>query len=97
MTEVGRPVRDNIAIVMARTELGVRFATVAELKNQLSRYLRRARTEGEPIVVTLHGRPYALIQPLEKEDLEELEWKDLARRRLAEAWDREDDELYDYL
>ena len=82
---------------MARTEQDVRFATVAELKNQLSRYLRRAREEGEPIVVTLHGRPYALIQPLEKEDLEELEWKELARRRLTEAWDGEDDELYDYL
>jgi prevent-host-death family protein len=82
---------------MARTEQDVRFATVAELKNQLSRYLRRARREGEPIVVTLHGRPYALIQPLEKEDLEELEWKALARRRLSEAWEGEDDELYDYL
>ena len=82
---------------MARTEQDVRFATVAELKNQLSRYLRRARKEGEPIVVTLHGRPYALIQALEKEDLEELEWKRLAHRRLIDAWEHEDDELYDYL
>ena len=82
---------------MARTEQDVRFATVAELKNQLSLYLRRARKEGEPIVVTLHGRPYALIQALEKEDLEELEWRRLAHRRLIDAWEREDDELYDYL
>jgi prevent-host-death family protein len=83
---------------MARTESdSMRFATVAELKNQLSRYLRRARREGEPIVVTLHGRPYALIQALEEEDLEELGWKELASRRLADAWEDESDELYDYL
>lgn len=75
----------------------MRFATVAELKNQLSRFLRRARKEGEPIVVTLHGKPYALIQALESEDLEELEWKKLADRRLAEAWEGDDDALYDYL
>lgn len=82
---------------MARTEKDVRFATVAELKNGLSRYLRRARREREPIVVTLHGRPYALVQPLEEKDLEELEWKELARRQLSVAWKGEDDELYDYL
>lgn len=75
----------------------MRFATVAELKNGLSRYLRRARREGEPIVVTFHGRPYAFIQGLAEGDLEELGWRDLARRRLAEAWEGEDDELYDYL
>jgi prevent-host-death family protein len=82
---------------MARTEQDVRFATVAELKNQLSRYLRLARRNGEPIVVTLHGKPYALIQALEADDLEELAWKDLATRRLADAWEGEDDALYDYL
>jgi prevent-host-death family protein len=82
---------------MARTEQDVRFATVAELKNGLSRYLRRARREREPIVVTLHGRPYALVQPIEEKDLEELEWRELARRQLSGAWKGEDDELYDYL
>jgi prevent-host-death family protein len=83
---------------MARAERNeMRFATVAELKNQLSLYLRRARKEREPIVVTLHGKPYALIQALEEEDLEELSWRQLARRRLAEAWAGEDDSLYEYL
>jgi prevent-host-death family protein len=75
----------------------MRFATVAELKNQLSRYLRRARKEKEPIVVTRHGRPYALIQALDEKDLEELGWRQLARRRLSQAWEDESDELYDYL
>jgi prevent-host-death family protein len=79
----------------ARDEM--RFATVAELKNQLSLYLRRARREKEPIVVTLHGKPYALIQSLHEADLEELGWRELARHRLADAWAGEDDSLYDYL
>ena len=52
---------------------------------------------GEPIVVTHHGKPYALIQPLSEQDLEELEWKGLAKRRLARAWKGEGDGLYDYL
>ncbi len=38
-----------------------------------------------------------LIQPLEEADLEELEWRQLARRKLARAWESEEDALYDYL
>ena len=75
----------------------MRFASVAELKDQLSEYLVRARKKGEPIVVTRHGKPYALIQPLEEKDLEELDWKNLAAKRLRDAWRGEDDALYDYL
>ena len=75
----------------------MRFASVAEVKNGLSGYLARARKKNEPIVVTHHGKPYALIQPLSKDDLEELDWKDLARGKLARAWQGEADALYDYL
>lgn len=75
----------------------MRFASVAEIKNGLSRYLARAKRRNEPIVVTHHGKPYALIQPLEEGDLEELEWRQLARRKLARAWEGEEDALYDYL
>lgn len=75
----------------------MRFASVAEVKNQLSRHLARARRTNEPIVVTHHGKPYALIQPLKEGDLEELAWRELARRRLAAAWEGEEDALYDYL
>ncbi len=75
----------------------MRFASVAEVKNGLSAYLARARKRNEPIVVTHHGKPYALIQPLSEEDLEELEWRRLARKRLARAWEGEEDTLYDYL
>ena len=75
----------------------MRYASVAEVKDRLSEYLARARKRKESIVVTRHGKPYALIQPLSEQDLEELEWRGLARRRLAKAWEGEEDALYDYL
>lgn len=75
----------------------MRFASIAEVKNRLSEYLSRARERKEPIVVTHHGKPYALIQPISEEDLEELAWKHLAKRRLEQAWEDEDNALYDYL
>ena len=75
----------------------MRFVSLAELKDRLSECLVRARRKGEPIVVTRHGKPYALIQPLEEEDLEHLDWKSRAEKRLRDAWKGEDDALYDYL
>lgn len=75
----------------------MRFASVAEIKNQLSRYLAEAKRKKEPIVVTHHGKPYALIQPIAEKDLEELAWKHLSQSRLEQAWEGEDDALYDYL
>ena len=60
----------------------MRFASVAELKNQLSVYLARARKMKEPIVVTHHGKPYALIQPITERDLEGLGWERLGADRL---------------
>jgi len=78
-------------------EACMRFASVAEVKNNLSAYLNRARSRNEPIIVTHHGKPDALIQPLSEKDLEALSWGRLAERRLREAWDGEDDALYDYL
>lgn len=75
----------------------MRFASVAEVRDGLSEYLAQSRKKNEPIVVTHHGKPYVLIQPLSEEDLEEMEWKQLARRKLARAWEGEEDALYDYL
>ncbi len=75
----------------------MRFASVVEVKDGLSEFLARARKKNEPIVVTHHGKPYALIQPLSEADLEELEWGQLARRKLVSAWKDEEDALYDYL
>ena len=75
----------------------MKFASVAQVKDGLSQYLARAKKNKEPIVVTHHGRPYALIQPLEATDLDDLSWRALARRKLAKAWADEEDALYDYL
>ncbi len=75
----------------------MRFASVAEVKDRLSEYLARARKKKEPIVVTRHGKPYAVIQALTEQDLEDLEWRRLGKRRLEKAWEGEDDALYDYL
>jgi prevent-host-death family protein len=75
----------------------MRFASVAEVKDHLSEYLTRAQKKKESIVVTHHGKPYALIQPLTEQNVEGLEWKALARKRLGEVWEGEDDALYDYL
>ncbi len=36
-------------------------------------------------------------QPLSEQDSEELEWKDLAKKRLGRAWQGDEDALYDYL
>jgi len=74
----------------------MRFASVSEVKNDLSRYLARAQKRNEPIVVTRHGKPYAIIQPINEEDVETMEWKGLARNRLSKAWEGDDDSLYDY-
>lgn len=75
----------------------MRFVSVAEVKSQLSAYLARARRTRQPIVVTHHGKPYALIQPISEEDLAELGWQRLAEESLRQAWEDEDDALYDYL
>ena len=75
----------------------MQFATVAEAKNRLSEYLARARRRNEAIVITHHGKPYALIQPLSERDLDDLDWQRLTARRLATAWEDEPDALYSYL
>ena len=75
----------------------MRLASVAEVKNRLSEYLARAKKKSEMIVVTRHGKPYALIQPISGRDLERLDWGQLAEERLRQAWMGEDDALYDYL
>ncbi|MBI4617953.1 MAG: type II toxin-antitoxin system Phd/YefM family antitoxin [Planctomycetes bacterium] len=75
----------------------MRYASVAEVRDGLSEFLAWAQKKKEPIVVTHHGKPYALIQALSGEDLEDLAWRDLARKKLSAAWEGEEDGLYDYL
>jgi prevent-host-death family protein len=75
----------------------MKFVSVAEVKNRLTVYLAQAKKKKEPIIVTHHGKPYALIQPISEQDLEGLGWDQLAQDRLQEAWEGEDDALYSYL
>jgi prevent-host-death family protein len=75
----------------------MKFVSVAEVKNKLTVYVAQARKKKEPIIVTHHGKPYALIQPISERDLEELGWEKLAQDRLQKAWEGEDDVLYNYL
>ena len=75
----------------------MRFATVAETKNGLSSLLELAHRRREAILVTRHGKPYAVIRPIEGRDLEGEEWAGLARRSLASGWEGDDDRYYDYL
>lgn len=66
----------------------MKFVSVAEVKNRLTVYLAQARKKREPIIVTHHGKPYALIQPISERDLEDLAWKGLGQECLRKAWDR---------
>jgi prevent-host-death family protein len=75
----------------------MKFVSVAEVKNRLTVYLAPAKKKKEPIIVTHHGKPYALIEPISEQDLEELGRNHLAQERLQKAWEGEDDALYDYL
>ena len=75
----------------------MRFASVAEVKNRLSKYLAQAKKKKEPILITHYGKPYALIQPISARDLEILDWGTLLEERLQQAWGEDEDELYDYL
>ncbi len=75
----------------------MKFVSVAEVKNRFSRYLAQARKKKEPIIVTHHGKPYALIHPISEQDLEELGWNQLGQSRLRKAWEGENDALYEYL
>mgnify|MGYP001393455093 CR=1 FL=1 len=75
----------------------MKFISVAQVKSRLTVYLAQARRKKESIIVTRHGKPYALIQPISEQDLETLEWERLAQNRLRTAWEGEDDALYKYL
>ncbi len=73
------------------------FASIAEVKNRLSEYLARARKTKQPIVVTRHGKPCALITAIDEQEAEDLLWSGLAQRQLHDVWEGDDDALYEYL
>jgi prevent-host-death family protein len=68
---------------------------IRELKNQTSRVVRLVHEEMVEYVVTVHGKPVAVLRPFTEEDAEQLrqaevkdalaEMKSLAEQ-VAEAW-----------
>jgi prevent-host-death family protein len=50
------------------SEIGIR-----ELKNQASTILRRVREEAVEYVITHHGRPVALLRPIQEADIAEIQ------------------------
>ena len=55
----------------------------ADLKNNLSRYLRRIRETGETILVCDRERPVATLSPLQRD--EDTEWRRVREEALARA------------
>lgn len=75
----------------------MRVASIGEVTNRLTEYIAESRISKEPIVITRHGRPYALIHALTKDDVDRFLWMEMAKRNLSNAWQGEEDALYDYL
>lgn len=62
------------------------FANVRELKNKTSELLRATR-EGEDIIVTLRGKPAAVIRSLTEEEIEDYVLNHpKTRRKLQQAY-----------
>ena len=55
---------------------------VRELKNQTSSIVRQVREEAAEYVITHHGLPVALLRPIGKQDLEELQ-----KQEAVAAWE----------
>jgi prevent-host-death family protein len=64
----------------------MKVANTVELKNKTNQLLRHVMS-GEPIIITLRGKPAASLTPLSEEDLEDfvIEHSPRIRRMLAEA------------
>lgn len=68
---------------------------VRELKNNTSKIIHTVREEMAAYVITHHGQPVALLQPLTSDDMDKLhqtqiedelaEW-DLLAQKIADAW-----------
>jgi prevent-host-death family protein len=59
-----------------KQEIGIR-----ELKNQTSSIVRQVREESAEYIITHHGRPVAILRPINEEDIESLE-----TQKAVESW-----------
>lgn len=64
----------------------MKVANTVELKNKTNELLRQVM-KGEPVIITVRGKPAASLTPLSEEDLEDfiLEHSPKVRRMIAEA------------
>ena len=64
----------------------MKVANTVELKNKTNELLRRVM-RGEPVIITLRGKPAASLTALSEDDLEDfvLEHSPRVRRMIAEA------------
>jgi prevent-host-death family protein len=63
---------------MMKQEIGIR-----ELKNQASSIVRQVREESAEYIITHHGRPVAILRPIHKDDVEDLE-----KQKAVESWQK---------
>jgi prevent-host-death family protein len=64
----------------------MKIVNTVELKNHANQLLRRVRG-GQPVVVTHHGKPTAVLIPITEESIEEItfQYSPAFRRLIAEA------------
>jgi prevent-host-death family protein len=61
-----------------KEEIGIR-----ELKNKISSIVRQVREESAEYIITHHGRPVAILRPINEEDTKALE-----KQKAVESWQK---------
>jgi prevent-host-death family protein len=61
-----------------KEEIGIR-----ELKNKISSIVRQVREESAEYIITHHGRPVAILRPINEEDTQALE-----KQKAVESWQK---------
>jgi prevent-host-death family protein len=57
--------------------------SIRELKNQTLSIVRQVREEAAEYVITHHGRPVAILRPINEDDVESLE-----KQKAVESWQK---------
>ena len=68
---------------------------IRELSNQISRIVRLVREERTEYIITVRGKPVAVLRPFTDEDVQQLHQEQHAHRRLLEFLDRVQTKLPD--
>lgn len=75
----------------------MRFVGVRELRNRTGKILNAVR-EGEKVILTKRGKPFAAMARLREEEIERLVLEGRAWLKLSESafdfWDNEEDEIW---